>query len=206
MSIDLVLYTHPFSRASTVHWMLEEIGVPYRSELLQFGPSLKTPDFLAINPMGKIPALVHGDTVVTEVAAICAYLADAFPQAGLAPPVSQRGAYYRWLFFAAGPLEAAMSNHAAGWEPTGDQQSQFGYGTYARVVDTLAAALAGRRYIAGDAFSAADLYVGSFVRYAMQFGGLDKRPEFIAYWDGLKDRPARLRCEQRLAELAKQLA
>jgi glutathione S-transferase len=206
MSHDLVLYTHPYSRASTVHWMLEEIGVPYRSEVHQFGPALKTPAYLAINPMGKVPALVHGETVVTEVAAICAYLADAFPEAGLAPAVSQRGAYYRWLFFAAGPLEAAISNHGAGWDPTGAQQVQFGYGSYERAVETLTTALAGRRYIAGDTFSTADLYIGSFVRWGMQFGGLDKRPEFVAYWDGLKDRPARLRCEARLAELAKQLA
>src|SRR5690348_13385937 len=116
MPDELVFYTHPMSRGRIVRWMLEEIGQPYRTELLEYGSSMKAPAYLAINPMGKVPALTHGTMVVTESAAICAYLADAFPQARLAPPSGDRarGAYYRWLFFTAGPLEAAASNNALG--------------------------------------------------------------------------------------------
>src|SRR5271157_6454007 len=114
MTDDLVFYTHPMSRGRIVRWMLEEIGQPYRTEVLDYGTSMKAPAYLAINPMGKVPALAHGDAVVTEAAAICAYLADAFPQAGLAPPPGdhRRAPYYRWLFFTAGPFEAASSNKA----------------------------------------------------------------------------------------------
>ncbi len=106
MTDKLVFYTHPMSRGRIVRWMLEEIGAPYETQVLDYGTTMKAPDYLAINPMGKVPAIMHGDSVVTECAAICAYLADAFPAAGLAPNVTSRdrGAYYRWLFFAAGPL------------------------------------------------------------------------------------------------------
>src|SRR3954467_3898229 len=112
MTDELVFYTNPMSRGRIVRWMLEEIGQPYRTELLDYGTTMKAPAYLAINPMGKVPALRHGDAVVTECAAICAYLADAFPQAGLAPALESRlrGTYYRWLFFAAGPVEAAITN------------------------------------------------------------------------------------------------
>jgi glutathione S-transferase len=192
MPRELVFYTNPNSRAAIVHWMLEEIGAPYRTEVLDFGTTMKAPAYLAINPMGKVPAIKHGDTIVTEAAAICAYLADAFPQAGLAPAWEHRGAYYRWLFFAAGCLEPALGNHAVGWDPaTPELQARFGYGSYAAVVDTLAKAVAGRRTIAGPTLTAADVYVGSMVGWGMQFGILDKRPELEAYWNGLKDRPAR---------------
>jgi glutathione S-transferase len=117
MTDELVFYTNPMSRGRIVRWMLEEIGHPYRTELLDFGTTMKAPSYLCINPMGKVPTIRHGDTVVTEVAAICAYLADAFPQAGLAPPPGDRlrGPYYRWLFFAAGPVEAAVTNKALGF-------------------------------------------------------------------------------------------
>src|SRR6516162_8649199 len=112
MADELVFYTNPQSRGRIVRWMLEEIGQPYRTEILEYGTTMKAPAYLAINPMGKVPAIRHGDTVVTEGAAICAYLADAFPDAGLAPPLHdhRRGPYYRWLFFAAGPLETALVN------------------------------------------------------------------------------------------------
>src|SRR5579863_1352119 len=114
MANDLVFYTNPMSRGRVIRWMLEEVGQPYRTEVLDYATTLKAPEYLAINPMGKVPALRHGDTVVTETAAICAYLADAFPAAGLAPPPGHklRAPYYRWLFFTAGPLEAALSNKA----------------------------------------------------------------------------------------------
>jgi predicted DNA-binding transcriptional regulator YafY/glutathione S-transferase len=202
---ELVLYTNPRSRGAIVHWLLEEIGAPYKMELLQFGAQMKDPAYLAVNPMGKVPALKHGDTVVTEAAAICAYLADAFPEAGLAPEPQERGAYYRWLFFAAGCCEPAISNHAVGWDPAPETQGRFGYGSYDAVMNVLAQAVAGRRYIAGEAFTAADVYVGSMICWGLQFGAIDKRPEFQAYWDGLKDRPARARSEEQAEKLASQM-
>src|SRR5580692_11521424 len=111
---DLTFYTNPMSRGRIARWMLEEVDTPYRTEILDFGPGMRGPDYRSINPMSKVPALRHGDVVVTECAAICAYLADAFPQAGLAPPAGDRmrAPYYRWLFFAAGPVEAAATNKA----------------------------------------------------------------------------------------------
>lgn len=193
MSRDLILYTHPRSRGRTVRWMLEEVGVPYRVEPLGFGTTMKSTAYLAINPMGKVPALRHGDVVVTECAAICAYLADAFPQAQLAPPPAERGAYYRWLFFAAGPLEAAITNHALGVEPTDAQRGFVGYGSFDAVVDTLDGVLAGREHIAGDRFTAADVYVGASVAFALQFGSLPRRDSFVTYADRLAQRPARQR-------------
>ncbi|RTR05255.1 HTH domain-containing protein [Halomonas nitroreducens] len=201
---DLVFYTNPLSRGGIVHWMLEELGVPYRTVTLEYGTTMQAPDYLAINPMGKVPALRHGDTVITEAAAICAYLADAFPDAGLAPPLTARADYYRWLFFAAGPLEASVGLNTLGVYPTPEQQVQLGSGDFWAVLDTLSSAVAGRRYIAGDAFSSADVYVGSHLGWGMHFGSIPRRPEFEAYWAGLRDRPARLRCaacvEQALAQ------
>jgi glutathione S-transferase len=168
---------------------------------------MKAPEYLAINPMGKVPAIRHGETVVTEAAAICAYLADAFPEAGLAPEPEARGDYYRWLFFAAGCIEPAMSNHAAGWDPTTpEMQARFGYGSYAAVMDALAKAVRGRRYIAGDRFTAADVYVGSMIGFGLRFGVIDKRPEFEAYWSGLENRPARLRAGAEAEKLASKQA
>src|SRR5436305_1328427 len=138
MTDDLVFYTNPMSRGRVVRWMLEEIGQPYRTELLDFGMTMKAREYLAINPMGKVPAIRHGDTIVTENAAICAYLADAFPVAQLAPPPGdrRRGPYYRWLFFAAGPLEAAVTDKALGLVVPPERERMVGYGT---LVETLAA-------------------------------------------------------------------
>jgi predicted DNA-binding transcriptional regulator YafY/glutathione S-transferase len=207
MTKKLVFYTNPQSRAMIVHWMLEEIGAPYSIEVKEYGTTMKAPEYLAINPMGKVPAIRHGDMVVTETAAICAYLADAFPEAKLAPALDARGDYYRWLFFAAGCVEPAMSNHAAGWDPaTPEMQGRFGYGSYAAVMDTLAKAVAGRHYIAGEEFTAADIYVGSMIGFGMRFGVIDKRPEFEAYWTGLENRPARLRAGAQVEKLASKKA
>ncbi|MFQ3787263.1 HTH domain-containing protein [Halomonas sp. A29] len=200
MEQELVFYTNPLSRAGIVHWMLEEVGQPYRMEVLEFGTSMKSPEYLAVNPMGKVPAIRHGETVVTEAAAICAYLAEAFPEAGLLPTPEARGDYFRWLFFAAGPMEMALSLKHAGYSMTPEQELQFGCGKYETVVDTLASAVAGRRYIAGETFTAADVYVGSHIGWGMQFGTLERRPEFEAYWAGLKDRPANRRSEEFIAK------
>ena len=195
MSDELVFYTNPQSRGRIVRWMLEEVGQPYRTEVLDYASSMKSPAYLAINPMGKVPAIRHGDMVVTEVPAICTYLADAFPQAGLAPPPGDRlrGAYYRWLFFAAGPVEAAVSNSAAGFTPKPEQARMFGYGSFDLVVEVLEKALEHTEYLVGDRFTAADLYVGSHVGFAMMFGILPKRPAFERYFARLSARPAAVR-------------
>jgi glutathione S-transferase len=186
----LTLYTHPRSRGRIARWMLEEIGQPYDTVVVPYGPPMKSFEYLALNPMGKVPTLVHGDTVVTETPAILAYLADAFPEAGLAPPPAERGAYYRWLFFAAGPMEAAVTDQALGVKVEAKQQGFVGYGNAQLTEDTLAQALAGRSFIAGDHFSAADLYLCAKLDFALAFGNLPKRPEFLAYCAAHAERPA----------------
>jgi glutathione S-transferase len=173
--------------------MLEEVGAPYRTEIIDYGAAMKGAEYLAINPMGKVPSLRHGAAIVTECAAICAYLADAFPAAGLAPPACERGAYYRWLFFAAGPLEAAVTNRALGFAPPTDKQAMVGYGSFDAVMDALAQAVAGEGYIAGERFSAADVYVGSQIGWGLQFGSIERRPGFAEYWARVSDRNARRR-------------
>lgn len=190
MSQDLTFFTNPMSRGRIVRWMLEEVGCDYHTEVLEYGSSMKGADYLAINPMGKVPALRHADQVVTECAAICAYLADAFPEAGLAPPPARRGAYYRWLFFAAGPVEAAVLNKNLGFEPPPDKQATAGYGTYEAVRDTLAQAVSGEGYVAGETFSAADVYVGSHIGWGLQFKTIEPLPAFETYWAKLSTRDA----------------
>src|SRR5258708_1028812 len=168
MSNELVFYTNPMSGGRIVRWMLEEVGQPYRTEILDYATTLKGDAYLAVNPMGKVPAIKHGDTVITEGAAICAYLADAFPQAGLAPPLAERGDYYRWLFFAAGPIEAAVTSRSLGFEPKPEQRRMAGFGCLDDVVNTLEKAVEGRDSIAGDRFSAAGGLVGSQIGSGME--------------------------------------
>lgn len=196
MSNELVFYTNPMSRGRIVRWMLEEVGQPYRTEILDYATSLKGAAFLAINPMGKIPALTHGGRVITECAAICAYLADAFPEAGLAPALSDRADYYRWLFFAAGPVEAAVTAKSLGFEPKPEQERMAGFGSLAHVQDALERAVTDCEYIAGDRFSAADVYVGSQIGWGMQFNSMEKRPAFEAYFGRLFNRPAAVRARE----------
>ncbi len=194
MSQELVFYTHPMSRGRIVRWMLEETGADYRVEALTYGDTMKAAPYLAVNPMGKVPALVHGDAVVTEAAAICAYLADAFPAAGLAPPPAARAAYYRWLFFAAGPLEAATINQALGFELAAEQEAMAGYGSLAKVLDALEGALGQGGHVAGERFSAADVYVGAHIGWGMNMmGTIEKRPAFVDYWQRVSGRDAHLR-------------
>nr|MBA3325506.1 glutathione S-transferase family protein [Paracoccaceae bacterium] len=181
MSDTLVFYTNPHSRGRISHWMLEEVGQPYRTEILAYGPPMKDPDYRSINPMGKVPALRHGDTIVTEGAAICAYLADAFPEAGLAPPSGERGAYYRWLFFGSGPLEAAVLNHALGFVAPAEREGMVGYGRLSTVLDTLEHAVTTAPYLAGERFSATDVYTGSQIGWGLQFGTIEDRPAFRDY-------------------------
>jgi glutathione S-transferase len=192
MADELIFYTNPRSRGRIVRWMLEEIGQPYRTEVLDYGTTMKAPAYLAINPMGKVPALRHGDVVVTEAAAICAYLADAFPQAGLAPPHGDRlrGPYYRWLFFAAGPVEAAVSNKAFGFVVPPEREGTIGYGSFQRVMDTLEQAVSGGNYLVGDKFTAADVYAGSQIGFGLMFKTFEPRPAFQHYWQRISVRPA----------------
>lgn len=196
MTADLILYTNPRSRGAIARWMLEETGADYRTEIVEFGPPMKTPEYLALNPMGKVPTLVHGDTVVTECAAICCYLADTFPQAKLAPTAAERGAYYRWLFFAAGPLEAAVTARMLDLEPPADKAGTVGYGSYALALDALDKAVSSSPFIAGDRFTAADVYVGAHVAWGLQFGSIEERPAFAAYRDRVTDRPAYARAAE----------
>ncbi len=198
MSDELVFYTNPMSRGRIVRWMLEEIGQPYRTELLDYATTMKAREYLDINPMGKVPALRHGDTVVTESAAICAYLADAFPAACLAPPPGDRlrGPYYRWLFFGAGPLEMAWTNQAMGFTVPPDKQRMAGYGNFALVMDVLEAAVSASRYLVGDSFTAADLYIGSHIGFGLQFGMIERRPAFEQYVALLMARPAAVRAKR----------
>jgi glutathione S-transferase len=197
MADELILYTNPMSRGRIARWMLEEVGQPYKTEVLDYASSLKAPAYLAINPMGKVPALRHADAIVTETAAICAYLADAFPQAGLAPPPGHRwrAPYYRWLFFTAGPFEAAASNKALGFVVPPERERMMGYGNIGLVLKTLEDAVARSPYLVGDSFTAADLYVGSQIGYGLMFGTIEKRPAFEQYWQRLSNRPAYLRAK-----------
>ncbi|TKD50682.1 glutathione S-transferase family protein [Sphingomonas baiyangensis] len=190
MAADLTLYTNPMSRGQIARWMLEETGAPYDVEILDYGGSMQAPEYLAINPMGKVPAIRHGDRVVTECPAICAYLADAFPENGLAPPPADRADYYRWLFFAAGPVEQAVTARALGYDVPADKEAMAGFGSFDRMVDTLAGWLDGRDYVAGSAFTAADVYVGAQVIWGLGFGSLPDRPSFRAYADRLTQREA----------------
>lgn len=190
MSKDLVFYTNPRSRGRIARWMLEEVGAPYQTEIVAYGEEMKGPGYRAINPMGKVPAIRHGETVVTECAAICAYMADTFPEAGLAPPPGERGGYYRWLFFAAGPVEAAVMDKAMGLEPGPDQEGMVGYGTFALVMDVLEQALAHGSYITGERFTAADVFLGAQINWGLQFGTMEARPGFADYVARLTGREA----------------
>ncbi len=198
MADTLTLYTNPMSRGRIARWMLEEVGQPYDVVLLDYGTTMKAPDYLAINPMGKVPAITHGDVVVTEAAAVCAYLADAFPEAGLAPASTSplRGAYLRWLFFAAGPLEAAVADKAMGLIVPADKQAFAGYGSYAKTLDVLEAAVSAGEWLAGDNFSAADLYVGAHLSWGLMFGTIEKRRAFEVFVDRATSRPAHQRASE----------
>lgn len=195
---ELVFYTNPQSRGRIAHWMLEEVGVPYETVWLDYGHKMKEAEYLAVNPMGKVPALKHGDVVVTEAAAICAYLADRFPEKSLAPPAghSSRAAYYRWLFFVAGPLEMAVTAQALGWQVPEGRSATVGFGSYNDTINTLEKALIPGPYICGEQFTAADVYVGSSLGWGMMFDTIEKRPVFEAYVGRVYARPAAQRANR----------
>src|SRR5262245_52433688 len=175
MADELVFYTNLMSRGRIVRWMLEEVGEPYRTQVIDYG-AMKSAEYLATNPMGKVPAIRHRDTVVTEAGAICTYLADAFPAARLAPPHGSplRGTYYRWLYFAAGPIEAVFAAQSLGWVTPPERKAMVGFGSLEDVMRTLEDALRGREYVVGSDFTAADLYLASEIGYSLQTGVFEK--------------------------------
>jgi len=194
----LAFYTNPMSRGRIVRWMLEEVGEPYEAIVLDYGTTMKSAEYLAINPMGKVPAIRHGDIVVTEGGAICAYLADAFPEKGLAPPHGdpRRGPYYRWLFFAAGPIEACVIGKALGILAPEDKKTMAGYGTFDETMNAVEQKVSEGGYVCGDQFTAADVYLGSQIGWGMMFGTIDKRPAFADYIGRLQSRPAAIRARE----------
>ncbi|MCA0244319.1 MAG: glutathione S-transferase family protein [Proteobacteria bacterium] len=210
--MPITLYTHPWSRGRIARWMLEETGLPYEVRLLEYGTTMKAPDYTAINPMGKVPALTVGDTVVTEAAAICAFLAERVPDRQLAPPPLSpaRAPYYRWLFFAAGPVEAAVTAKALGLLAPEDKRTTAGYGTYDDVMTALErvtseAVAHGGGYIAGGRFSAADLYLAAQLNWGMQFKTIAPRAAFERYVEPLVRREACVRANRLDDELAQTL-
>ena len=190
--MSLILYTNPMSRGRIARWALEETGAPYETRILQWGAEMKAPQFCALNPMGKIPVLDHAGTIITETAAITAYLADAFPEAGLAPPVHspQRGPYYRWLFFAAGPLEAAITDKSLNLAIPPDKSAFVGYGSLELTLDVIENAVSATPYLAGDSFTMADLYLAAHLGFGLQFSTIAPRPAFQDYVARQMSRPA----------------
>lgn len=192
MTGEITFYTNPMSRGRIAHWMLEEVNVPYRLQVLDFDKrEHKTPEYLAINPMGKVPTIVHRGVVVTEAAAICAYLADAFPDAALAPPSSDpaRGTYLRWLFFGAGCIEPALVDRMYA-RPAPDRPGALGYGSYADTLNALEQAISPGPFILGERFSAADVYVGAEIGWGLMGKSLEPRQVFREYFERLSQRPA----------------
>lgn len=191
----LTLYTNPMSRGQIAHWMLEEVGEPYETVWLDWGPEgIKSEHFLSVNPMGKLPTVVHGEQVITEAAAVCLYLAEAFPEAQLLPKPEERADYYRWTLFAAGPVEHAVSSKMMGWTAPPERSRTLGFGTFDATIATLEGHLKGRDYVCGARFTAADVYAGSAVLWGLVFGTLPKRPAFEAYAARLSSREAYKRC------------
>ena len=207
MSDEVVFYSSPMSRGRIVHWMLEEAGAPYRYELvnLETGDH-KKPSYLAVNPMGKVPAIFHRGVVVTECAAICAYLADAFPAAKLAPPTDSplRGTYYRWLFFAAACVEAAVIDRML-QRPAVSRPGALAYGSYETTLDTLEKAISPGPYILGTQFTAADVVVGSQISFGTMMKAIESRPGFEVYSNRLLARPAYQRMMDKGNKLTEQM-
>lgn len=202
----LTLYHASPSRSSIVLWVLEEIGEPYDIHLLSLknGDNRK-PDFLAINPMGKVPALRHGDTVITETAAICTYLADEFPGAKLNVPIGtpRRGIYLKWLFFGPGCLEAAVTDRAAPRKEE-PRRGMLGYGDFDTTMNVIAQAVAKGPYLMGEQFTAADVVIGANIRWGMMFKMVPERKEFIDYAARIAARPAAKRAQAKDEEFGKQ--
>lgn len=204
MNDEITLYHNPQSRGLIALWMLEEVGATYRVEVLDFDKrEHKAPSYLKLNPMGKIPTIVHRGTVITEAAAICAYLADAFPQAKMAPALDdpRRGTYYRWLFFGAGCIEPALLEK--GTTRDAAEKRRVAWGGYDDVLNALETALQPGPYILGDQVSAADIYVGAEISWGLMVGSLEPRPIFVEYANRLRARPASQRVGAKNEALSK---
>ena len=195
---DLTFYTNPMSRGRIVRWMLEEVGAPYETVVLDYATTMKAPEYLSVNPMGKVPAIRHGAHAITEAAAICTYLAEVFPDARLRPDDPLLAPYYRWMFFAAGPVEAAVTNASFGWMAEGPQdEGRVGYGSLDRVVGALEQLVAGAGpHLLGERFTALDVYLGSQIAWGLQFGTMPERPGFRDYVARITDRPAARRARE----------
>ena len=207
MNEEIVFYHNPMSRGRMVHWMLEEIGAPYRFELLRFDKGEnKKPEFLAVNPMGKLPAIEHRGTVITECGAIITYLGDAFPAAKLAPAIDEpaRGTYLRWMFFGQGCIDSALIDRMLS-RPPADKPTALGYGNYDDVVQAVEKALTPGPYILGNRFSAADLYIGSQLGFGMMTKSIEPRPIFQSYLGLLSQRPAYKRFNEQSDQMAARL-
>lgn len=200
---DLTLYHASPSRSSIVLWMMEELGQPYDIELISLskGDNMK-PDFLAINPMGKVPALKHGNTVITEAAAICTYLADEFPQAKLNVPIGTpgRGVYLKWLFFGPSCIEPAVIDRAAPRKEEA-RRGMLGYGDFDTVMNVMAKAVEKGPWLMGEQFTAADVIVGSGIRWGMMFKMIPERKEFTDYAARIAVRPAAQRAQAKDKEM-----
>ncbi len=209
MSAKIDFYTNAMSRGRIAHWMMEELGEPYETHWVDYGEEMKSPGYLAINPMGKVPALVHDGAVVTECAAILTYLAAVYPEKGLIPEVpADLATFYRWMFFAAGPLEQATTTNSMGWEVTAERKPMLGFGDLADTLNAAEIALGNEPWICGEQFTAADVYLGSHIGWGMQFGSMEKRPIFEQYASRCLAREASRRAteinEKRMAETGQQ--
>ena len=204
--MTLTFYTNPMSRGQIARWALHEAGAKYEQVLLEYGTTMQGKDYLHINPMGKVPAIVHDGKTVTEGAAICTYLAEVFPDSGLTPTTEERADYYRWIFYAAGPVEAAISNKSMGFEVEAEAERSIGYGNYDRVVDVLDQKFSVDTYVCGNRFTMADVYVGAQIIWGTQFETLPKRDSFAAYAERLTQRDTYLEAkavdDTLIAELA----
>lgn len=195
---DITFYTNPQSRGRIVHWMLEELAEPYDTQWIDYGEQMKGAEYLTVNPMGKVPAIKHRGAVVTETPAICTYLAVSYPDKNLIPAHGDPtlADFYRWMFFAAGPAEMAVTTRSMGWELAEDKQRSVGFGSHGDTMDALELALGKGPYICGENFTAVDVYLGSALIWGMMFGTMDKRPAFERYTASLVTRPASRRANQ----------
>jgi len=202
MTDELVFYTNPMSRGRIVRWMLEEIGQPYRTEVLDFGTTMKAPEYLKVNPMGKVPAIRHGDALITEQVAIYLYLADLVPEAGLAPAIGDplRGPYLRWMVYYGSCVEPAIVDKAMKRDPA--PLAMCPYGDYDTMLKTLTDQLAAGPYVLGERFSAVDVLWGTALTWITNFDLIPKSPVIVDYLARVNARPSVAKIKALDAELA----
>ena len=189
--MGLKLYSNAQSRGLVIEWLLIELGAEFEKIELAYHTEMKSESYLKINPFGKVPTLVDGDVVIYEMPAICAYLADKFFDQGLAPALDdpKRGLYFRWLFFAAGPWDAATTDRALKVEITDEQKMHIGYGNFQ---DTYTALIQGleqaQPYLCGEQFTVADVFVGSMLFWQLKMAELESHPAIEKYLNSIKSR------------------